>query len=686
MKLNRKGFTLVELLVAVAVLGIITGLAIPIIRNIGTQLTNKKYIEYMDSLVYASKLYTDSYSEDLFGHAGRGCSYVDYAELKRYRLAKDIDISGISCETDHTVVKVVKYREKYFYKAYIGCGSNENGSNKVQASIFRPEDEPVTKESLCDSDIGASMNIIFRPSKDTSGTKKQIKPRITIESYSGISYTNQPRIKYGYMEARDGFDPENFSDSDISFKDNYTDNVLFKIPTLDQQERILAKSIDEPLSFPSTNSLPAPGESGDYYLVLQINRLWDSDDIPWTPGKDKSANYVVSGPYRIDVDAPTLSNLKVTSSTAGYNNKTVKVTFNTSDNFTENKDLSICISEAPCTNSDYNRTYRANGYNYTFAGGYDGSTKKVYVGIKDAAGNVVKVTSENYVLYKECTSKKAKEDWKDTSACTKKCGGGTKNQESTMIDSNLGTACPGKATRNIACNTMSCCSKTTTTYGNWSGWSGCSKKCGGGTQTRTRSVTVKSAYDGSVCSTTTERGSQACNTMGCCSKTNTSCGSWGSWGSCSKSCGGGTHKRTRTCTKKSAYDGSTCSSYKDTDSGSCNTQGCCSKTTTSCGSYGSCSKKCGGGTKKRTCTRKSSYNGTTCSTYTDSASCNTMSCCSSTSGSCSNKCIKATQNKKNCYKTYRKTCKYYSRYNGQYCNSTTSTFQRTITGYATCHC
>ena len=104
--------------------------------------------------------------------------------IHKLEIDTSIDINGISCETDHTVVKVVKYREKYFYKAYIGCGSNENGSNKVEASIFRPEDEPVTKESLCDSDIGASMNIIFRPNKDTSGTKKQIKPRITIESYS----------------------------------------------------------------------------------------------------------------------------------------------------------------------------------------------------------------------------------------------------------------------------------------------------------------------------------------------------------------------------------------------------------------------------------------------------------------------------------------------------------------------
>lgn len=677
MKLNRKGFTLVELLVAVAILGIITGLSIPLVRNISMHMTNKKYTEYMDSLVYASKLYTDSYSNDLFGYAGRGCTYIDFPSLKNYHLAKDIDMSGVSCDTEYTVVKVVKYREKFFYKAYIGCGNKGNG--KVTASIFKPEEEPVTKESLCSSDVGAAMNVFARPAQEVSGTKKQVKPRVTIESYSGVSPKLPPRIKYGYMKASSGFDPKNFNASDISFFENRTDDVLFKIPTLDQQEKTLAKSIDEPLSFTSSNSLPTPNASGEYYLVLQINRLLDSDDISWKKEEDETGNYVVSGPYKVDIDAPTLTNLKVTSSAKDYNSKTVKVEFDVNDNFTENKDLSICISEKECTNADYNKKYKENGYDYIFSGNYDGSVKKVYIGVKDSAGNIATLTSNNYTLYKECTTTKTKGDWKDTTACTKKCGGGTKNQESSVVDTYTNGTCPGKKTQSVACNTMSCCSKTTTTYGGWSGWSGCSKKCGGGTQKRTRSVTVKSAYDGSLCSSTTETGSQACNTMGCCSKTTTSCGSWGSWGSCSKSCGGGTHKRTRTCTKKSSYDGSKCSSYKDTDSGSCNTMGCCSKTTTSCGSYGSCSKKCGGGTKTRTCTRKSAYTGGTCSTYRDSASCNTKSCCSSTKkSSCGSwsgysRCSGGSQ-----YRT--RSCKYVSTINGQSCGSKTEKSFRNCRG------
>ena len=84
--MNRRGFTLVELLVAVAILGIITGMSIPLIRNIREKNEQKKYNTYGDSLISASKLYRDSYEEDLFGHKNSGCALVSYSQLKEKNL------------------------------------------------------------------------------------------------------------------------------------------------------------------------------------------------------------------------------------------------------------------------------------------------------------------------------------------------------------------------------------------------------------------------------------------------------------------------------------------------------------------------------------------------------------------------------------------------------------------------
>ena len=110
---NRKGFTLVELLVVIVILGIITGLSIPLIRNVSASMEKKKYTTYNETVLSGAKLYNDSYSEDLFGHNENGCAYVTYAQLKERNLLKDIEISDVSCDSDSTFVRILKIGDKY---------------------------------------------------------------------------------------------------------------------------------------------------------------------------------------------------------------------------------------------------------------------------------------------------------------------------------------------------------------------------------------------------------------------------------------------------------------------------------------------------------------------------------------------------------------------------------------------
>ncbi len=94
---------------------------------------------------------------------------------------------------------------------------------------------------------------------------------------------------------------------------------------------------------------------------------------------------------------------------------------------------------------------------------------------------------------------------------------------------------------------------------------------------------------------------------------------------CSVSCGGGT--QTCTVTKKDTATGVACPASLNTSySQACNTQSCCSSVTTSYGAWGACSASCGGGTQTRSVTTKSTYNGATCSTSTQSQACNTQTC------------------------------------------------------------
>ena len=48
--MKKNGFTLVELLVVIVILGIITGISIPVLRGLHERNTTKKYEVYMNSL------------------------------------------------------------------------------------------------------------------------------------------------------------------------------------------------------------------------------------------------------------------------------------------------------------------------------------------------------------------------------------------------------------------------------------------------------------------------------------------------------------------------------------------------------------------------------------------------------------------------------------------------------------
>jgi len=133
--LDKKGFTLVELIVAVSILGVISILAIPVINNIMDNNNITKMDTYSKTVINSAKLYVDSYSEDLFGDDD-GCREITFTDMEEKDLLKDISIEGVSCKSSGTFVKVCKNGSKYTYDAYLGCGSTKNGGNITVSSVY----------------------------------------------------------------------------------------------------------------------------------------------------------------------------------------------------------------------------------------------------------------------------------------------------------------------------------------------------------------------------------------------------------------------------------------------------------------------------------------------------------------------------------------------------------------------
>lgn len=78
---NNKGFTLVEVLVTVTILGIITLVALPVINAISSKLNDNKLSAYKGVIESGAKIYTDSHDIDLFGYQKNGCVDIYYTKL-----------------------------------------------------------------------------------------------------------------------------------------------------------------------------------------------------------------------------------------------------------------------------------------------------------------------------------------------------------------------------------------------------------------------------------------------------------------------------------------------------------------------------------------------------------------------------------------------------------------------------
>lgn len=153
-------------------------------------------------------------------------------------------------------------------------------------------------------------------------------------------------------------------------------------------------------------------------------------------------------------------------------------------------------------------------------------------------------------------------------------------------------------------------------------WGSCSRNCGGGS--RTRSVTCSMS---GFCNTIYPPDeTQSCNTQDC---------EWSiSWGSCSQECGGGTQSASLSCEEPG-----TCGT-EPVSQRACNTHSCQWQSS----SWSSCSQPCGGGTQTRsvTCPVSGSCSGVQ---PVSQQECNTHGCQweASAWGSCSRPCAGGSQ-------------------------------------------
>jgi hypothetical protein len=214
-------------------------------------------------------------------------------------------------------------------------------------------------------------------------------------------------------------------------------------------------------------------------------------------------------------------------------------------------------------------------------------------------------------------------EWEAYSDCTHTCGTGTQTRTRTIKDDvNYGGVACGSSQESQHCNTFNC--PINCIISDWTDFGDCTLSCAGGEQTATRTVSSTHAFGGVVCPTDLTK-SQNCNTQAC--PVNCALSEWTEYDTCTRTCGTGSETRTRTVSVYPDHGGAQCGNLEE--SRSCAEEICpqdCVMTEFS--SWSDCSATCGTGyqDRNRDITTQAGYGGVACSETQEVRQCNTEEC------------------------------------------------------------
>jgi hypothetical protein len=160
-------------------------------------------------------------------------------------------------------------------------------------------------------------------------------------------------------------------------------------------------------------------------------------------------------------------------------------------------------------------------------------------------------------------------DFTPWSKCDEECGPGDQRRTRTITrkDKYGGKVCPALS-ETKKCQDKPC--PIDCVVSDYSNWGSCSEDCGPGTKTATRTVTTAAQYGGQACPALSK--STSCQDKPCATDCEVS--AFSGWSECSKTCGPGTQTSTRTVTTAPRNGGQACPALSQSQS--CNNRKCTS--------------------------------------------------------------------------------------------------------------
>ena len=642
MKLNKKGFSMVEIIATVAILGIFSVIGIVSVNSIIERGKEEHYV----SAEKALKMTAESYAQANRNYLPKNVGEMRKVTLKQ--LVEDNYIEQIKdyydkeCYLEESYVQIFKYsKTDYSYLPYLKCPDysnfEENETKKPTISINFTEatkntvKQTVAKTKIEDPDKILSYSItIFKNGAEvyTTGNVEANYEKI-INKTNDISKYTPGTIKVT-VKATNIFGQTTTYSKEQKYEDKQG-------PTCIIAAADTSRTSDDWIAANRTITVGCDdGPDGSGCARDEFTKTFKNDaQTDFIIIKDKAGNETACE-VDVYIDKTKPNSCTVThSGTKGTNQWYVT---NASVSLTAADAMSGIKYKSLTTSSTKPATY-----NQLSSGIQTDTTGIVWYGyVEDYAGNKTNCFSTNFKVdttaptqpnggsitisgSTAATTLGAVAGSTDATSGVKEYRYVVKNNDTVPTNGDSGFTTSRSFTR--SCGTSyyayaiavdNAGNKSTVHFigsgydnkNEYVNYSACTKQCDTGTQTASNECALITATD-----------TRNCNTRACCTASTVT---YTQTSTCSKTCGGGTYKRQA----YSSYDSSVrCSSFDDWSGTACGTADCCSDV-----SYGSwsdwskCTKDCDTGTQTRTRTKTSKYDSSNCGTDTETQNCNTHSC------------------------------------------------------------
>ena len=268
--MNNKGFTLIELVVAIAILGVIMIMAVPAVNYIQRDNKDTKYRTYDKAINSAAKAYVDAYNEDLFGIDNTGCAVISYNDLKEKDLIEDIQVRNTDCGEEDTFVYVRKNKnENYHYSTNVTCRS---GSKIIYGNGKKADEvEPCGLED----NMGPTIEISKNPNKNPYhiGDKLEVKIILTDQ---GVGLKANQVLTYQWFKGTEAFtDPKTLEFKNQNYDGSITRDVVVPndLENIDEPVTYYLKVTGEIYDIDNNNTPVNLSESFNYFVGALLIRM-----------------------------------------------------------------------------------------------------------------------------------------------------------------------------------------------------------------------------------------------------------------------------------------------------------------------------------------------------------------------------------------------------------------------------